>query len=97
VFFHDFRSLDPDRRSVIVEERDSYDRYLRELIASGQQEGSVRSNVDPKMATFSILGSTNWMYQWYRPDGPKPIEEIAAEFAELVVESLQDPSWTGPS
>ncbi len=97
VFFHDFRSLTPDRRSVIVEERDVYDRYLRELIASGQDEGSIRSIVDPKMATFSILGSINWMYQWYRPDGPMPIEDIAAEFAEFAVESVQDPSWTGPT
>lgn len=97
VFFHDFRSLSPERRSVIVEERDLYDSYLRELVADGQQEGSIRDDIDPKMATFSILGSMNWMYQWYSPDGPRPIEEIASEFADLAVDSVQDPSWTGPT
>jgi len=35
----------------------------------------------------------NWMYQWYRPDGPQTIEEIAEQFADLAVNSLRDPSW----
>ncbi len=97
VFFHDFRSLSPDRRALIVEERDLYDQHLRGLIAAGQQEGSVRADVDPAMAGFAILGSMNWMYQWYSPKGTKTIEQIAAEFAELAVDSVRDPSWTGPA
>ena len=96
VFFHDFRSLSPERRAVIVEERDLYDQHLRALIVTGQGEGSIRADVDPRMAAFAILGSMNWMYQWYNPDGPKGIEEIAAEFAELAVDSIREPSWDGP-
>ncbi len=49
------------------------------------------------MAAFSILGSMNWMYQWYNPDGPKAIDEIAEEFAELAVDSVREPSWRGPA
>jgi AcrR family transcriptional regulator len=97
VFFHDFRSLGPERQAMIVEERDLYDQYLRGMIVAGQKEGCVRSDVDPRMAAFSILGSMNWMYQWYRPDGSKPIEEIAAEFAEMAVDSVRDSSWNGPA
>ena len=91
VFFHDFRSLSPDRKEIIVEERDRYDTYLRELISDGQKEGVFRDDVDPRMAAFSILGSMNWIYQWYRPDGPKPIEEIAEEFATMAVNGLRAP------
>ena len=97
VFFHDFRSLSPERRAVIVEERDLYDQHLRSLLSSGRDEGSVRDDVDPRMAAFSILGSMNWMYQWYRADGPKDIDVIAREFAEMAVAGVRDPSWTGPS
>lgn len=57
VFFHDFRSLSPERRAVIVEERDLYEQHLRALVESGKAEGSVRPDVDPRMAAFSILGS----------------------------------------
>lgn len=93
VFFQDFKSLSEERRRVIVEERDLYDEHLRALIVAGQAEGSVRSSVDPKIAAFWILGGMNWMYQWYRADGPQSLEEIAEAFAELAVNSLRDPAW----
>ena len=97
VFLHDFRALSPDRRSEIIEERDLYDHHLRTLVEEGKDEGSVRADIDPKMAAFSILGSVNWMYQWYKPEGPKGIDEIAAEFAEMAVDSVRSPSWDGPA
>jgi AcrR family transcriptional regulator len=89
VFFHDFRSLSPDRRAEIVEERDRYDTYLRSLIEEGQNEGVFRKELDPKVAAFSILGAMNWLYQWYRPDGPKSIEEIAEDMASMAVNSVK--------
>ena len=93
VFFHDFRALSDQRRRQIVEERDLYDEYLRGLIEEGMAEGSIRPDVDPKIAGFWILGAMNWMYQWYRPDGPQPFEVIVGEFADLSVNSLRNPNW----
>jgi AcrR family transcriptional regulator len=95
VFFNDFKALSEDRRQVIVEERDLYDEQLRALVVAGQAEGSVRSSVDPKLAAFWILGAMNWMYQWYRADGPQSLEEIAETFGQLAVNSLRDPRWQG--
>ncbi|MCP3975762.1 MAG: TetR/AcrR family transcriptional regulator [bacterium] len=89
VFFHDFRSLSEPRREIIIEERDRYDTFVRELIAEGKDEGVIRDDVDPRLAAFSILGSVNWLYQWYREDGPRPIEEIADELATLAVNSVK--------
>lgn len=91
VFFHDFRSLSEERRKVIVDERDMYDRRLRELIESGQTEGSVCEDVNPKMAAFSILGMMNWVYQWYSPDGNQSPDGLADVFADLAVRSLTCP------
>ena len=93
VFFQDFKSLSEERRQVIVEERDLYDKHLRALIVAGQEEGSVLASVDPKIAAFWILGGMNWMYQWYRPDGSQSLEEITQAFAELAVNSVRDPDW----
>ena len=95
VFLHDFRSLGPELRAEIIEARDVYDRHLRALIAAGQAEGSVRATIDPRLASFSILGSINWTYQWYRPEGPNTIEEIASEFADMAVNSVRSLGWTG--
>lgn len=88
VFFHDFRSLDPERRSYIVSERDTYDAFLRELIARGQREGLICKDIDPKLATLAMLGMMNWTYQWYRVDGGMDPATIGREFADFVLAGL---------
>ena len=88
VFFQDFGSLDEARREQIVGQRDKYDRFLRELIATGQQEGSICQHIDPKTATFAILGMINWSYQWYRVGGSLDPAAVARQFADLALAGL---------
>jgi TetR/AcrR family transcriptional regulator, cholesterol catabolism regulator len=88
VFFHDFRSLSPERREAIVKERDIYDQFLRNLIIEGQKEGVIDASADPKLAGMAILGMMNWIYQWWRDDGPNSAEDVANEFADLVLSGL---------
>jgi hypothetical protein len=44
--------------------------------------------VDEKFATLLILSSINWIYQWYRPDGPMTPEEIAQKLTEMFFKGL---------
>jgi TetR/AcrR family transcriptional regulator, cholesterol catabolism regulator len=88
VFFHDFRSLSEERRARIVEERDVYDRFLRDLIREGQREGVIVAEADAKLSAMAILGMMNWIYQWWRPDGPSTAEQVAEEFSDLVLSGL---------
>jgi AcrR family transcriptional regulator len=88
VFFHDFRSLSGERRQTIVEARDIYDELVRRLIREGQKEQIICPDIDPKSATFAIMGSLNWIYQWYKPDGNLSAGAIADEFADLIVNGL---------
>jgi AcrR family transcriptional regulator len=88
VFFHDFRSLSGERRQHIVEARDMYDELVRRLIREGQEQQTICPEIDPKSATFAIMGSLNWIYQWYKPDGKLPARMIAQEFADLIVAGL---------
>ena len=69
VFFQDFRSLNGERRQVIVEERDLYDSFLRDLIRQGQDEGIICPDIEPKLAAITVLGMMNWIYHWYKPGG----------------------------
>lgn len=97
VFFQDFRSLSPERRQLIIEERDIYEQFLRGLIEQGQSEGVICSDLDPKFATLAILGTFNWMYQWYRPSGDRTPDEIAAIFADFLLPTLAcDPAAHAP-
>lgn len=97
VFFKDFRSLGGERRRIIVEERDKYDTFLRDLIRAGQKDGSVCQDVDPKLTAITILGMLNWVYQWYRPDGELGAVEIANVYGDFVAAALAcDPATHTP-
>jgi AcrR family transcriptional regulator len=91
VFFHDFRSLNEERQRMIIASRDLYERRLRTLIDEGRREGSIRSDVDPKVAALAAIGAMNWMYTWYRPGGRKSIRQIAEGFADMFVQGLAAP------
>lgn len=88
VFFHDFRSLSPDRRAEIIRDRDVYDDNLRQLVKDGQAAGEFAPELDPPLMVMGMLGMMNWVYQWYRPDGRLSPAEIASSFADLVLGGL---------
>ena len=45
--------------------------------------GDARADVDPTAATFFLLGALNWVYQWYKVDGPLSEEQLATELISL--------------
>jgi len=97
VFFKDFRSLSGERRRTIVEERDMYDNFLRDLIRAAQKEGAVCPDIDAKLEAITILGMLNWVYQWYRPGAGMSPLEIANEYGDFVVHGLAcDPKTHTP-
>ena len=97
VFFQDFRSLNGKRRELIVEERDLYDAFLRDLIRQGQKDGIICPDLDPKLAAITVLGMMNWIYHWYRPGGALPATAIANAYADFVVAGLAcDPATHTP-
>ena len=78
----------PTAAALIIEERDVYEQFLRDLIQQGQQEGVICTDLDPKFATLAILGTFNWMYQWYRPSGDRSPDEIATILADFLLPTL---------
>ncbi|MDF2978987.1 MAG: hypothetical protein K0S40_3715, partial [Actinomycetospora sp.] len=70
VFLHELESLPAARREAILGSGHAYQGVFRDLVAEAQHEGLARPDVDPRVAGLSILGSTNWVYRWFRPDGP---------------------------
>lgn len=80
-------ALSPDRQREVVSERDRYEETLREIIQDGVGSGEFRP-VDPKIATFAVLGAINWIARWYDPEGAKGPPELGAEFVEHLVGGL---------
>jgi AcrR family transcriptional regulator len=61
--------LDPDHRARVLSARDHYEEAFRSVIREGVEDGSFRSEVDPKMAGILILSMLNAIERWYHPDG----------------------------
>jgi AcrR family transcriptional regulator len=78
----ELRSLSPERRATIVERRDAYERMWRAAISAAIAEGTLRP-VNVRLAAIAILSACNWFTQWYRPEGPLSVDDIATEFADL--------------
>jgi AcrR family transcriptional regulator len=88
VFYNESAALSPDRLEEILADRESYEHSLRKIIESGQVEGTFAAHLDPTLTTIAILAILNSVVQWYRPDGPRTIDEVVDMFSDLVLRSV---------
>jgi AcrR family transcriptional regulator len=88
VILHENRSLKaPLRKKINVRKRE-YIRYLEGLITEVQEQSGTQPLIAPPLATFILLGIVNWLYQWYRPDGPIKLDELAETYADFFFRGL---------
>ena len=88
VYSTQWRHLTEPRRSEFAERRNQYDRLLRGLVRQCIREGTF-ADVDEKFATLLILSSINWIYQWYKDDGPMTPDEIARKLTDMLFNGLR--------
>jgi TetR/AcrR family transcriptional regulator, cholesterol catabolism regulator len=89
VYIRDGGKLPPDKREVVVASRDEYERYLRQILRSGQEQGLIDPDVHPRVCSFAILGVVNSYLRWFDPAGPMSREELAREFAAFTLASVR--------
>jgi AcrR family transcriptional regulator len=80
-------ALPPRLRARIVAKRDRYERGVRALIADGIRRRALRT-ADATVSTRAFLGALNWTAHWFRPEGERSPEEIAALVADFAVSGL---------
>jgi TetR/AcrR family transcriptional regulator len=85
----EFHALSFQHRTLIRRRRDAFERDFRALISEGIVDGSIRQ-VDPKLTVFFFMGAVNWLNRWFRPDGERSGNEIAAQFAELLDHAVRN-------
>ena len=79
--------LEPEAAEEARRRRSAIDHKLADLVAEGVERGKLRSR-SPLISAYGMLGATNWMHTWYRPDGRYSPSEIAGMLADMLVYGL---------
>jgi AcrR family transcriptional regulator len=68
----------------IIEKRNDYADYFDMVIKRGI-EAKEFNITEPKIARMILLGSMNWIQQWYSPEGIKTKVEIQAIYSDYLL------------
>lgn len=97
VFYNESAALSPERLAEIVADRDTYEHCLRKIIEAGQAEGTFAPHLDPTLTAIAILATLNSVQQWFRPDGPRTLDEVVGAFTDLILRSVLAGPGGGPT
>ena len=84
VFYNERGLLSPERERDIRTREREYTKIVQELYEEGVEAGEFLE-VDPRVATATLLGAGIWSYRWFDPAGKLSIEEVATQIARLLL------------
>jgi AcrR family transcriptional regulator len=88
VYYRDMDHLPPERRKTLMAGRRRFTNFVTNLIEEARDAGEIGPDVNARLMTFCAFATTNWMYTWYRPQGPVKAADMARTFAEFVIAGL---------
>jgi AcrR family transcriptional regulator len=77
-------ALDEEQRSRIAALRREYRDAVRDVIAEGVAAGHFQV-ADPMLTAMAMLDMLDGVRSWYHPDGPLPVDELAARYRPLAL------------
>lgn len=87
VLLFEHRSLDKKSHARHVPHRDKFEGLWRDVVNEGVRAG-IFACPDTGLAVRGLMGIMNWTLTWYDPSGPKSIEKIADQYADLFFNGL---------
>lgn len=89
IFFRSIHQLSPDKQRAVRSDRRHYHEVFRSLIEEGRDTGVFRAEPVPDLVVDFFFGSVHHLAVWYRPDGPLGAEQVAEQFADLLLHSIR--------
>lgn len=83
VMLHENHPLPPALRRKINGRKKDYLVFVENLIADVQRKRNSASKVTPRAAAFALVGMINWIYQWYKPDGPLTGDALVQQYTDI--------------
>jgi len=88
LYLREWRSLPPAELAGLGARRRRMRTLFTDVITDGARARAFAAG-DARIAALAILGSCNWVYEWYRPKGRLGPDAIADELADRAVRSLR--------
>lgn len=79
--------LSPESRVRFRALKREIDQLMRQVVEEGMADGSLRPG-DPRLVTFTLAGSVNWVARWYRPDEAMSAEAVAEGVADTLMRGV---------
>jgi TetR/AcrR family transcriptional regulator, cholesterol catabolism regulator len=86
VFLRDQNLFSRKRQRKIAETDRRYEEVLKGLYAEAVESGDARP-VDPSLAVGLLVGASNWLYRWFRPD-EHDLESVNTAMRTLLTQGL---------
>ncbi|MFS0861285.1 TetR/AcrR family transcriptional regulator [Fredinandcohnia sp. 179-A 10B2 NHS] len=89
VFFREMINLSEEHLAQIIPKRDQFRFNIQTLLEEGVAKGEFRQDLSVEIATFGILGMTNWSYEWFKPTGKLSDKEVAKIFVDMILSGIE--------
>ncbi len=78
---------DKYHKIMVKMQREIFDMYMKKLLELSKQ-GRLREDIDLLVMNFSIFGTVNSFYQWYREEGRLTREEVAQNMITFLLHAI---------
>ena len=68
--------------------RRTFDRTITSLVSAAQQDGTLRTDIDPGTITRLLFGTINSIGDWYKPGGPLSASKLADDVISMAFQGL---------
>jgi AcrR family transcriptional regulator len=88
IYVNDWTQLTGKRRKHVAKMRREYGERVQGMIDRAVAELGVESDVDSHFARLYVFSAINGLPLWYRRNGASSAEEVATNYAKLIVRTV---------
>jgi AcrR family transcriptional regulator len=87
-FLYEAHALDESQRARVLAARDRYEQAFRSVLEAGAGDGSLRKDLEPRLAAIFVLSILNAIERWYRPNGRLSREQLVQEVLSFGLQGI---------
>lgn len=88
VALHQWKFLGEENRAKVVAKRQAGAELFARMLREGIDSGVFSPVTSPSITVAGIMGTLNWVPEWFSPAGPATPDEVGDQLADLVLGGL---------